>query len=471
MIVALATLAYGAPAERNLSATTVGFQTFRSPSLAFEPPPGEEKPPSLEPTDTDILLGQRLRWTLFESDSTAVRLRMNGQFTLSPGDDALFKRNRVRQLGVSVVNDSFTLDVGRHGVHKGGPRLVDGIQFIAHASETLDVGVWGGLAPDLFTTDPRMRPGFGPIVAYTTSRVQASVAGDVVFGGGGLDRMGTLLQARVSAARTLDLAVRADVEFSGGPRLVDGQVFGRWSPTDTLSIDALYNVFSSYIYQRTQDLDPDIQRFDARLINNNPGFLPELIQNCVDPNVAHMVGGDFRLRPSGRNTGFMASLSGRYRVGTDVDVPDVQQGACFYDDTNAFMRVSPRVGLANLPVGGGLDVSLDGNLYVIEGVGQSDAGVTVFFEPLADGVLAIDASYRMLFNRYKEGQPAVNPQGYYGTGHYADLFVDVVVPPADLMFGVGLNLESEPSELVNEVGIGAFGRLTKYIRPRRKKQD
>jgi hypothetical protein len=452
--------------ERNLSVTHVGVQVYRAPALAFEPVPGEEKPPSLEPTDADLIFGQRLRWTLFDNGATALRLRMNGRFTLSPGDAATWKRNRVQQLGVSVVNDRFTLDVGRHPVLKGGPRLVDGLQFVAHASDTIDVGVWGGLAPDLYTTDPKLHPGFGPIVAFTASRMQASIAGDIVLADG-LSRMGTLVQGRMSAARTLDFSVRADLDLAGGFRIADAQVFARWAPHDNLRIDGFYNAFSSFLYQNVRDVDPDIQRFEQRIVNQLPGFLPVIAQNCLDPSVNHMLGGDIRIRPQGMNTGLLASVSGRYRMGSKAETTE----ACFYADANSYVRIHPRVGVANLPVGGGLDVTLDANLYSINGFGQSDAGVTVFFEPLDDGILAVDASYRMLFNRYEAPIPGVdagNPEGYRGTGHYADLFVDVVVVPADLMVGVGTNVEVEPSEILNDVGIGGYARLTKYIRPGRR---
>lgn len=450
-MIALLSLAFAAePGERNLSATTIGAQYWQAPAVAD--------------SDVDVFLGQRLRWTLFDNGSTAARLRMNGRFTLSPGDAALWKRNRVTQLGVSLIGKRWRLEVGRSRVHKGGPRLVDGLQFIRRAGDALEVGAWAGVAPDLFTTEPRMRPGAGPIVAYSASRVQASVVGEVLLAGGGVDRAGALLQARASAARTVEVSGRLDIDLAGGG-LSDGQVFARWTPTDTFAVDGLYNIFSSYRYQNTEDLDPDIQRFDARRVAAIDGFLPDVYQNCLDPGTAHLLGVDVRRRPSPDGSGLFAKMSVRYRLGSDVEPLDPAAPACQFDDINSFLRVSPRVGLMNLPVAGGLDLTLDANLYNIEGRQQADAGVSVYFEPTDEGVFAIDASYRMLFNAYDAEK---NPYGYEGTGHYGDLFVDLIVVPADLMVGIGLNAESEPYVELNEVGIGAFARVTKYLRPARK---
>ncbi|MCA9567441.1 MAG: hypothetical protein KC656_06340, partial [Myxococcales bacterium] len=187
------------PTERNLAATNLGVQYWNAPALkaaALAPGdidgdgiPNDQDPDSKNFSDLDLIFGQRIRWTLSDNGSTSVRLRVNGQFTYSPGElggSPAWKRNRVRQLGVSIVNDKVNVDIGRSQIHKGGPRLVDGLQVVAHVNNTTDVGAWAGLQPDLFTTDPRMRPGAGPILAYAASRVQASAVGEVVFAGGGL---------------------------------------------------------------------------------------------------------------------------------------------------------------------------------------------------------------------------------------------------------------------------------------------
>ncbi len=486
-------LAAEPPAERNLAVVDLGAQLGVAPALRgldtiegdFD---GDGIPNADDPADSsdlDILFGQRIRWTLWEGGATALRLRVRGQFTYSPGEEApqpgqlpspKWKRNRVRQLGMSVVNPRFTLDLGRHRVHKGGPRLVDGLQLVLHPTGTTDVGFWAGLQPDLFTSEPRLRPGGGPIVAYTASRFQASAIGEVVFGGGGLDRLGGLFQARLSAARTLDVAARLDVDLADGLRIQDGQLFARWSPAPRVSVDGFYNLFSSFLYQRTENLDPDLQRFGQRVINQGlldvaRDVVPVVLQDCLDPGLGHLLGGDLRVRPEGRDPGLFARFGVRYRLGQDVD-PPVPEGEprCVLDDVNSFLRISPRLGVANLPVGGGLDLTLDANLYNIEGRRQADAGITFYFEPDGEGRFAIDTSYRMLFNRY---DPVKNPYGYAGTGHYADLFVDAALDRAGMMVGIGLNLESEPAYVADDLsfkegGLGAYARISKYLRPGRR---
>lgn len=462
MIAALA-LAWGADLrEGNLSATSVGAQHWQS---------GAQQGLG-GATDTDILLGQRLRWTLASNDNFALRARVDARFTLGPGDDVFFERHRVRQLGVSVLTSKYTLDLGRHMVLKGGPRLVDGFQFVAHVSKRLDIGAWGGLAPDLFTTEMRVRPGGGPIVAFAASRVQASLVGEFTTYEG-LDRAAVLAMARASASRTIEVSGRLDLGLlspDGGPHLSDGQVFARWAPVSAARVDVFYNAFSSYRYQNTENLDPDVRRFAVRYLQNDPR-LGNALQDCFEPKVAHAVGSNFTIRPDTDGVAPMFGLAGRARFGAKDELPpagEVVAPQCQFDDINGFVRVNPSFGLGGLPLGGRLDLGVDGNWFVIDGRQQIDVGLTAYWEPSEDGLFAIDTSYRIISNPYEVKD---NPGGYVGLGTYADLFVDLVVPGADMTVGVGLNLESEPGPVVRDVGIGAFGRVTKYLRSKARSAD
>lgn len=469
-MIGLLAMAWAAtPSESNISATSVGVQHWQTGALAEDA------------QDTDFLLGQRLRWTLIANESLQLRARVNGRFTLSPGDEAFFKRNRVRQLGVSLLTDSFTLDIGRHAVHKGGPRLVDGVQFIAHPSRVFDIGAWGGMSPDLFTTEFRTRFGGGPIIAYSASRIQTSLVGEVLVGGGGLDRVAALAMARLSAARTIEISGRLDVDILSAddkPHLADAQVFARWAPIDAMRFDVFYDAFSSYRYRNTENLDPDVQRFALRYLNNGDPRFDAVLQNCFEPKVAQAVGTSFRLRPRGEGVAPHVALNGRYRFGGDEDIlqnadpndPDVAavQAICGFDDINEFIRVNPQVGIVRLPVLGALDVMLDVNLYSIEGKSQYDGGVILYWEPTDDGTFAFDTSYRLLLNPFDAND---NPYGYVKSGHYFDVFIDLVVVPVDMTIGTGINVVSEPSPLVDELGVGAFARVTKYLRKRKKKAD
>lgn len=454
MIALLAMAWAGVPEESNLSATSVGAQFWQSSALAGT---GKSQ-------DVDILLGQRLRWTLKQTEAMAIRFRTDARFTLGPGDQPFLERHRVRQLGASLITRSFTLDVGRNPIQQGGPRLVDGLQFVAHTSSRLDIGAWGGLAPDLFTTLPRARYGGGPIIAYAASRLQASVVGEFLIGGGSLDRAGVLAQGRISAARTLEVSGRLDLDLASidGLHLQDSQVYARWSPGDTTNVDLFWDAFSSYRYRNTENLDPDIQRFALRLRPNDLR-LDAVLQDCLEPKVAQAVGTNLRLRPERGDTGLQAGLKGRYRFGGKEDFQLVGQAEpkCGFDDINTFVRVNPMVGLAGLPIAGTMDLSIDANYYVIDGKTQYDAGFILFWEPSDQGTFAFDTSYRLLINPY---DAAKNPGGYDAPGHYVDVFVDLVIPNADFMLGTGLNVVSEPGVLVDDLGVGAFARVTKYLR-------
>lgn len=465
MITLILASAWGADLhESNVSATTVGAQYWQSSAV--------KDIEGIKANDLDLLVGQRLRWTLIGKENFHLRARADARFVLGvDGDEAFFQRNRVRTLGLSFLTRKWTLDVGRHPVHKGGPRLVDGLQFVYHVSKKFELGVWGGLAPDLFTTDPRLRPGGGPILAFTASRFQLSVVGEVLTAEDGLDRVGALAMARLSAARTIEVSGRLDMDLisaEGGPHLADAQAFVRWAPVPAMRFDVFYDAFSSYRYLKTENLDPDIQRFDLRLLKNDIR-LPALLQNCLEPKVAHAMGSTLALQPDSDGVAPRVAVAGRYRFGTpegDVPLfePGVTENVCAFDDVNEFLRVNPQIGLMGIPLGGRLDVRLDANLYQIEGRSQYDGGIIVFWEPSDDGVFAIDLSYRALINPFDEVD---NPLGYDGLGHYGDLFVDLVVEPADLMVGAGVNVVTEPGVIVSDTGIGAFARITKYLRKRK----
>jgi hypothetical protein len=453
--------------ETNVSATSVGAQFWHSPVLADVGGPTE---------DVDILLGQRLRWTLAQNDRLAIRARADARFTLGPGDEAFFERNRVTQLGVSVLTPGFTLDIGRHRVVRGGPRLVDGVQFIAHPSKVFDIGVWAGMAPDLFTTEFRTeRFGGGPVIAWTASRVQASLTGDFLVGKGNIDRAAMLAQGRLNLSRTIEVSGRIDTDFAADLHLSDANVWARWTPVEAFRVDAFYDAFSSYRYQETENLDPDIQRFALRM-RQNDGRLGKILQDCLEPKVAHAVGSNVFLSPRSDGVAPHIGVRGRYRFPNEEDEavlydpanPDAfanAQPQCLFDDINQFVRVNPQLGLKGLPIAGRMDVTLDANYYQIDGQDQADAGVIVFWEPSDDGVFALDFSYRAIFNQY---DPQNNPRGYEGLGHYGDIFIDLVIPSADVMVGTGLNLVSEPGPYAEDMGVGAFGRVTKYFRGARK---
>ncbi|MEZ4241621.1 MAG: hypothetical protein R3F59_36830 [Myxococcota bacterium] len=439
----------------DVAVSTLGVQTWSDSAIrdVYE-----------APTDMDLLVAQRLRWTLAGDQSTpgpALVAMIDGRFILDPtGPEARpIEWGYVRTLGAEVVSDKWVVDIGRSQVYRGGPRLVDGVQAMYKPSDTIRIGVWGGLAPNLFTTVPTVRPGGGPIFSYATSKTQLSVVGEAVMFEGGLDRAGVLTLGRVSLERTLDVMGRLDVELAGpvedGPRLVDGMLAVVGNPTQSLRLDLLYDAFSSYRYIGSEALDPSLRRFQDRLGaigQANPLFL----QDERDPTLNHLVGGGIRFQPEGGGTVPRLGVTVRYRHHPLEE--------------NRYLRINPQAGVLRL--GDTLDVIADANLIqlhpredlVLPGgedpTGQQiDGGLLLYFEPPGSPV-ALDGSLRGILAH----------DDFPGLGFYGDLFVNVVSPQLDVIFIAGAAAMTE-TDLLDEqgsLGIQGFVQMTKYLRPPRR---
>ncbi len=432
----------------DVSITSVGVQTWTSSALFA--------------TDADLSLAERLRWTLAgdERGVSATRLLADARFSVDPtGGDPVFEWSSVRQAGVEVSREGWSLMVGRNPVYQGGPRLVDGAQLLLRPSTKVDVGVWAGLAPDVFTTRPALRPGAGPVFAYGASRLQFSVAGDVTASVGdpartGLDRVGVLSMFRVAADRVAEVAARADVELVGaaGARLVDGSIVGVVSPTDFFRADAMYNAFSSYLYQNTTDLDPDLRRFAARAGAFGTG-IDAIEIDTRDPRLNHVVGGGLLLEPRSDD------LAPRFRVNV--------RNRFHPDPLNRYFRLNPQAGVVR--IGGALDLLVDGNYLVVpvapgeslleqEQGTQWDAGLVGIWFP-GEGTVGLDGSVRYISA----------PDQLAGRGWYGDLYVDVVSEDLGLLVTAGGSIAREPDvgalgAQQQDTGVGAYLRVAKYLR-------
>jgi len=403
--------------------------------------------------DVDFLLSQRLRWTLTRGDSPddiAIRALVDARFQLDPGPgpagDPGFEWSQVRQLGAQLHTERITVDLGRHPVFRGGPRLVDGLQVLVRPTDDIDIGVWGGLAPSLFTSLPLLRPGGGPIFAITRSRMQLSLVGEVLTFEGALDRAGFLAMGRVSTNRLLEVSGRLDAELAsadGGPRIADFQVASLFSPVEAIHIDALYNAFSSFRYVSSADRDPDLQRFALRL--QQLGLELGLQQDVRDPTLNHMLGLGARAEPTGDNAAH-ASVIARYRHNVDPD--------------NRMSRLSPTVGFVRML--GRANVLANGNLIQVAGRPQFDAGLQVAVD-VTDS-LAVDGSVRLMWFPLETVEGLIAPVN--GQGWYADLYIDVVAPGDLILFG-GVSIISEPDVNVGDGSYGLFVRAAKYLRPRK----
>lgn len=411
----------------NLAVSSLGVQSLLVPELGQ--------------ADLDLLAAQRIRWGFGEVDDGYNRLWVDSRLTLDPIREVTLERARVTRLGVELRRGSLTMDLGRAPVRYGGPRLVDGAQGLVRAG-AWQVGAWAGLAPDLFTTIPRLRPGGGPIVAYEQSWMQASLVGEVALSPEfQLDRAASLAMARVTADRWLDVSGRLDMDWVsvlGGPHLADAQVLAVLRPSDTWRFDALYNGFSSLRYLQTEPLDPTLRRFDQRLLDYAIDL--GITQDFLDPTVNHLVGATARWQDrGGLGAAMRAQVDGRYRYHPNP--------------ANRFARVHGLVGVSEIPVGGALDVALDGALVEVNSDLQVDAGLTTVWEPGEDRMFALDGSLRVL----------AAPEVYDGLGFYTDLYLDAVITRTWLMV-VGVSAVQEPDPDFDDVGLGAFARVSAHFR-------
>jgi len=420
MIAWFAAIALGS----DLSVTTVGVQAMRADALDAQ--------------DTDLLLGQRVRWGLADHLQALVDVRL----TLDPDGATTWEQSRVRTLGVRYDHGALLL-VGRHALQHGGPRLLDGAQLLVHPAsiEALEVGAWVGLAPDPFTTRPLIRPGLGPVVAWSSSSVSASALGEVLWRPSGIDRVGGLFTTRVSWAPTLSLSGRVDwvaADAQGRSGLADGAAAVRITPSDAVRLEAAYSAFSTLLYQTSAVLDPAVQRFQQRVADLDLQNI--VLQDSVDPSLQQVVSGAIRVRP----TSAIAPLAGA-----------TARGRSHADPEERSLRVGPYVGVAGL-AGGRLELVADGSWLWAEGRAQIDLGLGGIAELTQDGGLLVDASVRSMLDPLADsGRP----------GWYADGFVDVVAASGTVI-SAGGSATSVPSNIVGaDVGIGAFLRLQQWIRP------
>ena len=390
--------------------------------------------------DVDLLLGERFSLTVVDRDGYDLLAVASARFTIDPDDAPTLEYHRVSQLGTTLRTESWALDLGRHPVRYGGPRLVDGAQVLFKSGDA-EFGAWAGLAPDLFTTLPRLRPGGGPILAWNRSRLGGSLVGEVLFAPTGeLDRAGVLATARASHDRLVDVLGRLDLELAGAePHLADGQVLVLYRPWVTTRFDALYNAFSSLRYQTTEGLDPTLQRFEQRLLAL--GLELGIQQDTVDPTLNHLVGGGAKWRSRSTNLAPFMGITARYRHNLNP--------------LDRFTRVTPRVG-AGMDAGGWLEMAADFNYIDVDGGRRGDLGVAAFWEP-NESVVGLDATARIL----------VNPRDYGGEpGFYTDLFVDWWLPE-DLILVAGTSVLGEPAGGFVDTSIGGYLRLTHRLRANR----
>jgi hypothetical protein len=335
--------------------------------------------------DVDLFVGERLRWTLREGASTD-RLLVDASVTYDPVSPAPLERLNLVALGLERANESLVVDIGRHPVAWGGPRLVDGAQVIAREGDW-HYGGWGGLAPDLFTTLPQLRYGGGPTVAWLQSSRQLSAVGEVLFADGAFDRAGLLVVGRVAEDPKVEATARLDLQATEtAVGVADAQAVVRYRPRDGVRYDASYEAYSSYRYLSSSDLDPTLVRFAERI--EALGIEQGIEQDQLDDTVYHQLGAGARWAPdASAHAAPTAAIRARARYAPDSE--------------DRYGKLSGGLGLAGL-ARGRLEMGIDGSATVqgspvpatVDFFG--DIGVVATYEPHPDSAMLLDASVRLL---------------------------------------------------------------------------
>lgn len=395
---------------------------------------------SLAQADVDFVFSERARWKLGDAGGLTWRARLDGRWTVDPAGENTWEQSRLRVLGLLGRGGNWTVELGRSAVAYGGPRLVDGVQA-RYRFTNVEVGVWGGEAPDLFTSTPAARFGGGPVIAYNHRQVSASLVGEALFGGGGFDRAGVLLLASVSGAPLYEISARVDAQLADavvGPSISDGAVNVRWMPGDTVRITTFYDAFSTFRYVRTAGEDPDIRRFGQRI--QALGVDEQAYLDESDPRLYHLVGGDLRWQAKGALPAPRLSASARYRWHPDVD-----------------RRYARAAGNASW-IADTWQVGIDGVANVTDDGPRAEAGLSAWAAPLASAPLAFDTSVRLIVDL---AHPTSSPPG-----GYADLFVDWL-GPANFTVVAGGTVYAEPG-IVRDIGVGGFLKVQHRLRPGRR---
>jgi len=415
------------PQVRDYSVTTVGVRGALSVATGGD-------------YDLDLLLSERLSWTVFKQSAGASTALVNARFTMDPGGGLNLERSQVTSLGTRTTLGDWELYAGRHSVVSGGPRLVDGAQALFRVNPRLKVGAWGGAAPDLFTTLPRGRFGGGVILGYSDSGVAASLATEALFVRDGVDRLGALVQLGYDMLPAFSGGSRLDIQLNDPnmPVVTDAALFGRLLVSNHTRVSADYQAYSSFRYLQTEDLDPSIQRFEQRVVEL--GIVSGIPQDSMDDALYHAAGTKVAWRaPVFREIHSSAGLSLRGRSASEPE--------------RRYALAAAYLGVDNM-FEGRLGVTLDGVSRVDSTGVSGDAGVVVQVTSNEDSNWSLDTSARALINPEYKGIPGV----------YIDSFFDITAGNG-VTFSVGAYSALEHDDVVEELSFGGFLLASYRVRP------
>lgn len=379
-----------------------------SSALIFEAAPKGDEAVALE-----WVLGDTLRAQLIEREALELQLRVAARAGIRLGEQSGLDRTRVRALGLHLEAGRLSGALGRFNPLGGGYRLVDGAEGLYSVTDSLRVGAWAGLAPDPYSTLPALRYGGGPVLAWETSKAEASLFGEVLATPDGLDRVSGVAQGRVEFGQLAELAGGLDLQSSAeGVRLADARLLLRLDPSEQLRLDVGYDAWSSLYYASSEARDPDITRFAARsaeLLGD-----PWIPQASMDTSVYHQ-----------------GSARASWRKETpELDMHHVKVGALARYrhhplDARRYLNTGLTLGAQGL-ASGRLDAWAGQALVYWGGYWGSETTGGVWVQLDDDGAWALDSSAAAVWTAL-EGKPG----GATGTAglapsYYADVFVDWV---------------------------------------------
>jgi len=351
----------------------------------------------------DIVLDERLRAPI-QIGSTDVEFRFTGRFGGGINEESSLSHTRVREVALALKPADWELELGRFTPVGGGYHLVDGAQALRKLGGGWRLGLWGGTAPDPYTTLPAGRFGGGPVATLERDRLWVELGSELLMASGGVDRAAIIGAVRGDPSRSLELGARADMEvadFSGKLRPSELQATARWHLSDATSLDLYYDAYSSQVYLLTADRDPALTHYASRWAGLEQGW----IARDVDDTVYHAVGGGLDhhidLGEAWADT-LLVGVRGRARtsVGGPTGGSYVRLFAGLPDAMDG--RVDLRLEQQVLSWGGALDLETIGSLW---------------FDALPSKGLSVDSSVQVGWRRF-------DPNGKIAPSTWADVYVD-----------------------------------------------
>lgn len=318
-------------------------------------------------------------------------------------DDTAFRTYRLLDLNLHLTpkGGPLTLTLGRQRVADSTEELVDGVGVLVALGKGFELGGYGGLIPDPFTTLASVSTyGGGLVFGVTTPRFRLGTAAGIAGRVEGFDHGYANVSAMVMPHTAISIYGRAKVQlFAEAPSagIADAIAAVSIRPWKVLRLRASYNTYSSERYISLLDRNPALSRFAARA--EDLDLLDEVPNDRLDRTLYHQLGADVDLRSADKHVW----IGGRYRYRFAPDPDDYYQLA------------EGHGGPVNLGRGGA-SIRLAGRFIHASGrdIGQGEIGLET---PIAKRRLDLGV-YALI-----SGSPSPIASERATIGVYCDLFV------------------------------------------------